>query len=70
MRLEDSPESQNVEDRRGVKPAQAALGGGAASGLRPGSPYRAQFAGWKRRAWRGLLVGWLAGFVAVDAPAR
>ncbi|MCY2932650.1 MAG: neutral zinc metallopeptidase [Planctomycetota bacterium] len=28
MRLEDSPESQNVEDRRGVKPAQAALGGG------------------------------------------
>jgi len=28
MRLEDSPESQNVEDRRGVKPAQAAMGGG------------------------------------------
>ena len=28
MRLDDSPESQNVEDRRGVKPAQAALGGG------------------------------------------
>jgi predicted metalloprotease len=28
MRLEDSPESQNVEDRRGLKPAQAAMGGG------------------------------------------
>lgn len=28
MRLDDSPESQNVEDRRGIKPAQAAMGGG------------------------------------------
>jgi predicted metalloprotease len=28
MRLDDSPESRNVEDRRGIKPAQAALGGG------------------------------------------
>lgn len=28
MRLDNSPESRNVEDRRGVKPAQAAMGGG------------------------------------------
>lgn len=28
MRLDDSPESRNVEDRRGLKPAQAKLGGG------------------------------------------